>query len=60
MGKDLERKFPEPSEEFWDSIIHASSLVIDCELCGRTHYCIDETEGDFEEGELEDLEKKHK
>ena len=41
-----------------DSICHAGSPVIECEFCGRIHYAPN-SDLDFEEGELEELEKKH-
>ena len=47
-----------PSEEFYSAFIGGGSPVADCEFCGRVHY---EADGEFmEQGELEDLEKKHK
>ena len=48
-----------PSEEFMDAVCHAYSPVIECELCGRIHYAPN-TDLDFEPGELEELETKHK
>jgi len=36
---------------------HSGSTVIDCELCGRTHFNSSDT-GCFEEGELEQLQKE--
>lgn len=41
------------SDEFADAVCDSGSIVIDCELCGRTHFN-DET-GSFEEGEYEEL-----
>ena len=46
-----------PSEEFEDAVMHAGSLVVDCTLCGRTHFATDET-GNYEKGEFEDLRAK--
>ena len=42
------------SEEFWDAVIHAGSNVIDCGLCGRTHF-VEDSMSSYEEGELEKL-----
>jgi len=48
-----------PSELFERVIINAGSLVIDCELCGRTHFATMES-GIYGEGELEELLEKAK
>jgi len=48
----------EPSEDFWDAITHAGSLVIDCEFCGRTHFAGLNGRGYYDDGEFEDLEHK--
>lgn len=52
---DKEEKHSEPSEEFQRALSNMSSLVVFCQFCERTHYS--SGEGDFEEGELEELEK---
>lgn len=54
-----EKKPEPPSEMFENAVRSAGSLVIDCELCGRTHFATLET-GPFDEGELEDLRAKAK
>ena len=46
-----------PSKEFIDAIRHAGSLVITCEFCDRTYFCT-WGNGDYEEGELEELRKQ--
>jgi len=51
---------PNASKEFWDALISASSLVVECEFCERTHYCINEYSGDYSEGELEELKIKER
>jgi len=43
-----------PSKEFKQAIVHASSIAIDCELCGRTHF-YNYPNLDWEEGEYKDL-----
>ena len=48
----------EISEQFYDAIISAGSTVIDCELCGKTHFTT--TSHSYEEGELEKLLEKAK
>ncbi len=48
------------SEHFNRAIISSSSISIDCPFCGRVHYASFNNEGNFEEGELEDLRKKAK
>ena len=45
------------SEHFWDALIDAGSLVVECEFCGRLHFA---HEGDYEAGELERLEANAK
>jgi hypothetical protein len=47
----------EPSEEIKDAVCNGASPIIDCEFCGRTLF--DETGENMEEGELDDLLKKH-
>lgn len=42
------------SEEFWDAIVNAGTLVQECGFCGKTHFA---DSGDFEPEELEDLRK---
>jgi len=37
------RKLKKPSEEFETAITHAGSIMINCQLCGRTHLGNDET-----------------
>ena len=54
MGKEL---IP-PSEEFMEAVIHSSSIISDCTLCGRTHF--NGEASSFEEGEFEDLIEKYK
>lgn len=46
-----------PSEEFWDAVISAGSIVVNCEFCDRVHFV---SEGEFDEGELEGLREKAK
>ena len=48
-----------PSKEFVDAIRHAGSLVITCEFCDRTYFCT-WGNGDYEEGELEELREQAK
>lgn len=51
---------PQPPSETIEHVVRsAGSLVIDCELCGRTHFATLE-EGRFDDGELEDLRAKAK
>lgn len=45
------------SEEFWDAVISAGSIVISCEFCDRVHFV---SEGAYDEGELEELREKAK
>jgi hypothetical protein len=47
----------EPSDEFVRAFMHSGSIVIDCELCGRTHFGT-RSPGFFDEGELDRLMKK--
>jgi len=48
----------QPSELFLDLIVNGGTPVNDCEHCGRTHY---DSSGEFmEDGELKELERKHK
>lgn len=47
-----------PSEEFKRAVGTEGSIVIDCELCGRTHFATHATEGYFDDGELAGLLKK--
>lgn len=49
------------TEEFLDAIHSGGTMcAIGCELCGRTHYVNNPHEmGDYEEGELEELEAMH-
>ena len=47
-----------PPDLFMDCLVSSGSIVIDCELCGRTHFADDEMAGTWEEGELEELRKK--
>jgi hypothetical protein len=47
---------PKPASELFVNVIRSSgSIVIDCELCGRTHFG---NGGDYEEGEFENLQAK--
>ena len=55
---DKNKKLPKPSDEFMEAVCNAGSISVDCELCGRTHFTTLEASS-FEEGELEDLIKKH-
>jgi hypothetical protein len=32
----------EPSKEFEEAILHSASILVDCQLCGRTHFGSDE------------------
>ena len=41
-----------PSREFEEAVIHSGSILIDCQLCGRTHY------GSNEDALIEDLSEK--
>lgn len=43
------------SMPFYNAFWHQASLVIDCQVCGRTHFADHASTGDYEEGELEDL-----
>lgn len=52
------RQLPPPSEEFMEAIIHSSSIVQDCTLCGRTHF--NGEASSYDEGEFEELIEKHK
>lgn len=54
-----EKKPQPPSETFENAVRKAGSLVVDCELCGRTHFATLET-AHFDEGELDDLVAKAK
>lgn len=51
---------PEPSDEFKDAFTHTGSVVIDCELCGRTYFGREMlTTGDSTDAkEYETLKKK--
>lgn len=51
-----EKKLKPASEEFWDCIITAGSIVIDCEFCGKTHFVTDPGLYDDEQ-ELKELWK---
>lgn len=54
----MSQKKPEPpSEEFWDAVISAGSIVINCEFCDRVHFVSD---GPYDEGELEELRESAK
>jgi len=44
-------------EIFMECVCHAGTIVATCDLCGRTYYNYMDA-GCFEEGELENLEKK--
>lgn len=55
---DPKPALPAPSELFLSAIRSAGSIVIDCELCGRTHF--GDGRGDYEEGEYERLLAKAK
>lgn len=35
-------KLARPSKEFEEAVIHSGSILIDCQLCGRTHFGSDE------------------
>lgn len=35
-------KLAKPSKEFEEAVIHSGSILIDCQLCGRTHFGNDE------------------
>ena len=48
-----------PSDEFKSAVLDTSSLVVDCQFCGRTHFA-DVSPNDFDEGEFEQLMKQHK
>jgi hypothetical protein len=54
-----DKKLVPPSEEFWDAVIRAGSIVITCELCHREHFASGEP-GHFDAGELEGLLEKAK
>ena len=46
------------TEEFWDSLPgRGGTIVCECGGCGRTHFA-DTERADFDEGELESLQKK--
>jgi len=45
----------EPSEEFLEAFSdHVSSVVVECDFCGRVYFATQD-HGDFEEGELAEL-----
>lgn len=46
-----------PSDEFLYELSHSGALVITCEFCNRTYFAY---KGDYDEGELEDLQSKAK
>jgi hypothetical protein len=50
----------QPSDLFVECIVHSGSLIIDCGLCGVTHFAEDASPGDWEEGELKELMAKKK
>ena len=50
----------EPSNEFVRAVGSDCSVVADCELCGRTHFCNDQFAGYDDDDELEKLLEKHK
>lgn len=58
MAKGKKRWHP-VSELFENCVRDSGSIVITCELCGRTHFS-DEDAGTFEEGEYEALVEKAK
>lgn len=45
------------SDNFWDCIIDSGSIVIECEICHRTHFVSEDCEY-YEEGEFEELFEK--
>lgn len=47
-----------PSEDFERAFTSSGSIVVECEFCGRTHFCDREDAGDFEQGELERLREE--
>lgn len=47
----------EVSKWFEEAFVHSGSIVIDCDLCGRTHFEDDERAGDWSPGELAKLRK---
>jgi len=52
---EIKNNSQKPSKEFEEAIIHSGSILIDCHLCGRTHF------GDNEDALIEDLgEKEYK
>lgn len=56
MGAQREIAAPEaPSNDFESAFTDSGSIVVECEFCGRTHFCNREDAGDFEPGELERL-----
>ncbi|MCK4647648.1 hypothetical protein KAT24_01820 [Candidatus Pacearchaeota archaeon] len=48
-----------PSDEFKSAVLDTSSLVVDCQFCGRTHFT-DEFPNELGESELKQLMKQHK
>jgi hypothetical protein len=57
MSKSKESKAA--SREFWDAVISAGSNVINCDLCGRTHF-VQDTASTYQPGELARLRRNHK
>lgn len=45
------------SEEFYDAIIDGGCLVQTCDVCGKTHYCTEDT-SIYEKGELDEIVSK--
>ncbi len=56
MGKD--KQLPPLSDEFKEAMCEMSSLSVDCQLCGRTHFT-DAEPHHFDEGELEQLMRQY-
>ncbi len=53
-----EEILPEPSEDFLDAFSGGSAgMIVDCDFCGRVYFSTNDN-GDYEEGELEDLRAK--
>lgn len=63
MSQDEPKKYPFFAEErcsdtFLFNFHRQASLVVDCEACGRTHFCGNSVVEGYEEGELENLDRK--
>lgn len=53
-------KLPKPSDMFIDIVCTYGTIRASCELCSREHFASYNNDGNFNEGELEELRKKAK